>query len=467
MSPHFSLFGIPVRVHGAFWLSALILGYIQFRGEGAWMIALWVPIMFLGVLLHEMGHALMLKRFRVPSEVHLVGMGGFTQHGGRGLTHLRSILVSFAGPAVGLVLGGITLAVLLVGPPLHHVVRSAMWMWTFVNFGWALFNLLPIVGLDGGNMMSAALDRFFGARGQRWALLVSVIIAVAVVAYGLATGSLWLVFLMGLLAIQNYRAWQMHSSWAEGLRDRAPRPPAQRRSVPPAAAVGTDLAAAWTALEEGDARTVRRLAESLVARVRDDDDRYQVAHLLAWGKLLTGDPEGASTALRMLPRGKLPDALLEGAILLENGRPAQAVKPLVEAIVERNDDFVATRLARAVAGSARFDDLIALLSDRKRSEAAGARALQIVVNESFYAGHHESAAKLGELLFERFGQASDAFNVACSLGRAGRGRDALPWLERAVEAGLPDPSVLDTDDDLAPVRELPGFRELRSRAGLA
>lgn len=464
MSPHFTLFGIPIRVHGAFWLSALIIGYLGF-GRSPLAIAIWVPIMFLGILLHEMGHALMLKRFRVPSEVHLVGMGGLTQYVPGRLTHLRSFLVSFAGPAVGLVLGGLSYAVERF-VPLPGIASVALMMWKFVNLGWALFNLLPIVGLDGGHMMLAALDRFFGMRGQRGAFLISVIVACAIVAFALAERDWWIVFLMLQLAVQNYRAWQMQSAWSEGLRDRSRRAE-PRRSVPPAAPVEPDLRAAWAALEEGDARTVRRLAESLVSRVREDDDRYQVAHLLAWGKLLTGDPEGALHALRMLPRGKLPDALLEGAILLETGRPAQAVKPLAEAIVDRNDDFVATRLARAVAGSARFDEVIALLSSREKAEAIGARALQIVVNESFYAGHHESAARLGELLFERFGQASDAFNVACSLGRAGRPGDALPWLERAIEAGLADPSVLDTDADLAPVRELPAFRELRERAGLA
>jgi hypothetical protein len=90
-----------------------------------------------------------------------------------------------------------------------------------------------------------------------------------------------------------------------------------------------------------------------------------------------------------------------------------------------------------------------------------------VVNEVFYAGHHAAAAELGELLFARFGQANDAFNVACSLGRAGRPSEAITWLEKAIDAGLADPTVLDTDADLAPVRALPAFDALRSRAGLS
>jgi hypothetical protein len=74
---------------------------------------------------------------------------------------------------------------------------------------------------------------------------------------------------------------------------------------------------------------------------------------------------------------------------------------------------------------------------------------------------------LGERLFEHFGLASDAFNVACSLGQLGRTAEGLVWLERAVEAGLADPTVLDTDADLAPVRAMPDFQSLRVKAGLA
>jgi Zn-dependent protease len=443
---------------------AAFLGWIRYgRGDFQWAILMWIPIVFLAVLLHEMGHALAGKRFGLHPEVQLVAMGGFTTFPhGRRLTHGRSVLVSFAGPAIGLVIGGAAWLLWGYAPhvphPAYRLALSAIW-WT--NWGWALFNLVPIVGLDGGNIMAAIFDRFWGPRGVRTARLVSVIVGAMIVALSVAFGQIWIALMIGMLAYQNYRAWQLESQWSEGLEAQAR---VAKREPPP---IEADVKAAWAALEAGDAKQVRRLAESLVPRVRTDEQRFEVAHLLAWGRLLTGDADAAAAALRLLPRGKLPDALLEGAILLEVGRPGDAVRPLAEAIVDRSDDFVATRLAKAAAASGRVDEVIGLLRDRGKAEAIGARALQIVTNELFYAGHHAESAKLGELLFERFGQASDAFNVACSLGQAGRSREGIEWLEKAVEAGLADPKVLDTDADLAPLRDLPRFRTIRAKAGLA
>lgn len=465
MSPHFSILGVPVRVHGSFWLTALLLGFFQYRSEPI-AIGIWVVVMFLAVLLHEMGHALTARRFGLPVEVHLVAMGGLTRFPAGRLNHWRSILVSFAGPAVGIVIGGTAFACSVFGllPP-GHLWRVALWIVVFTNLGWAILNLLPIVPLDGGQIVSAILDRFFGMRGQRWARLISVIVACALVAIAVAFRQFLLVFLVAMLAIENYRAWQMESHWSEGLRDQArarPRAEPTKESEP----LDAQLREAWGALEDGDAKRVRRIAETLVARARTDDERYEVAHLLAWGRVLTGDPEGAAQALRLLPRGKLPDALLEGSILLDVGRRREAVRPLAEAIVDRPDDFVATRLARAASGSARYDEVEALLRDRVKSEKVGARPLQIVVNEAFYAGHHEAAARMFELLFERFGQGNDAFNAACALGQVGRAGEGIDWLEKALDAGLADPSVLDTDDDLAPLRALPAYQAVRQKAGL-
>ncbi|WP_236606878.1 site-2 protease family protein [Sandaracinus amylolyticus] len=467
MTPHFSLFGVPVRVHGAFWFLALILGFLQYgRSSHPWAIVMWLPIVFLAVLLHEMGHALTGRRFGLRPEVHLTSMGGHTAwSAGRNLTHWRSILVSFAGPAVGLVIGGGALAFAAFGPSVPFVARLALQDIIWTNLGWAVFNLLPILPLDGGHIVAAALDRFFGVRGQRWARLVSVVVACALLALAVAYRNVFMAFMIGMWALQNYREWQASSQFADRLQTQARMRP--RAAAPQSESLEAPLREAWSALEAGDAQRVRRIAEALVSRARTEDDRFDVVHLVAWGRALTGDPEGAAQALRMLPAGRLPDALLEGVIQLELGRPAQAVKPLAEAIVGRADDFVAKRLARAAAGSARYDDVLAILDDASKSEAVGVRALQIVANEAFYAGHHEAAAKLGERLFTRFGQATDAFNVACALGQLGRGSDALEWLEKSIDAGLSDPSVIDRDGDLAPLRALPGFQALRVKAGLA
>jgi hypothetical protein len=162
-----------------------------------------------------------------------------------------------------------------------------------------------------------------------------------------------------------------------------------------------------------------------------------------------------------MPLGRRPDALLEGALLLDLGRGETALGPLTEALEGRGDDFVASRLARAAALAKHVAPIVKLLS-KPRIELE-ARPFQIVVAELMRENLVEPAIALGEALFSRFGVGTDAFNVACAHARATRFDEASAWLEKALGAGLPDPKVLLSDDDLRGLRERPEFEPFRAR----
>lgn len=474
MNTHFTVFRVPVHVQPFFWLMAAVFGY-QSHSHGEWIsFALWFPIMFFAILLHELGHAIVGRAFGATPMVILTGWGGLTQLHGARIPPGRSAIVSFAGPLVGLVIGGAAFCTQAFAPIPHtQVLNLALSDIVFTNCVWAIFNLVPIVGLDGGNIMSSLLEKAFGLGGVRTAHLISIFVAVGLATLSLvlsqAAGqrpSLWILFIFGMLAMNNYRAWQAQSRWSDKLR---PQPgsvakPSAPPSAAPEAGIDTAIERGFRALEDRNAVMVRMIAESLAPRVRTDEHRVQVAHLLAWGRLLSGDPTGARRALEMLPAGQLPDALVDGAILLESGKAKEAVSLLTEAVVGRSDDFVAMRLARAVVASGEVAPLIVLLGRDAEAKEATARPFQIVVGELSHANRHEEARAVGEALFARFQKGADAFNVACALGRLGRAEEALAWLEKSLDAGLPDKTVLDTDQDLAPLRDLPGFDAIREKA---
>ena len=96
---HFSLLNIPVRVHPMFWLMGLILGSGGSRGLQP--VVLWVVAVFVSVLVHEMGHALVIRALGVQPWITLYGMGGLTSHQGGRFRPQTQILVSLAGPAAG------------------------------------------------------------------------------------------------------------------------------------------------------------------------------------------------------------------------------------------------------------------------------------------------------------------------------------------------------------------------------
>ncbi len=84
----FRIGDIPVRVDTTFWVIMGLFGVQRATVGGGIDIALvveWIVLVFVGILVHELGHAVAFRSFgRTPSVV-LYGMGGLTSAAG-GLT---------------------------------------------------------------------------------------------------------------------------------------------------------------------------------------------------------------------------------------------------------------------------------------------------------------------------------------------------------------------------------------------
>ena len=468
--PHFHFFGVPVHVEPLHFVIAGLFGWMRHRGAppaAGLMVAvsIYVFMQVLGVLLHEMGHALVGRRFGLEPFVSLSGWGGLTSwRSGRALTPGQSILVSFAGPAVGLALGGGALLWARNSPlVLPELVELALSDFIWVNLGWAIFNLLPVFPLDGGQIMKAVFDKLLGVRGIRGTHVISMFVGGAIVALGVASFNFLLAVMFGQLVFLNWQLFGMAGQWLQKSKSRVVVTPVGGR----APSLDDELQRGWQALEEGRPLMVRMIGESLLLRAETDAQRFEVIHLLAWGRLLSGDARAAKNALALLPASKLPDALLEGAVKLELGENELALPLLVEGIRGRSDDFVASRLAKAVALTGQTQQVLTLLEQETAAKEVGARPFQLIVADLFEAKKYSAANDVGQLLFVRFGQANDAFNVACSLGKMNRLEEGLTWLEKALDAGLTDPKVIDTDADIAVLRSLPEFEALRAKAGIS
>jgi Zn-dependent protease len=174
----FALLGFPVRVDLSFWIVAALLA----ARRPLDLLLVWVGVVFVSVLVHELGHAVVARRLALRPRIELYSMGGLTSfEQPRPLTPGRGIALSLAGPAFGFALGGLVLAgerLLPLDTPYHAgvVVRDLVW----VNFGWGLINLLPLLPLDGGNVMRRLIE--VAKRGPDEALALRVSIAVAAVA---------------------------------------------------------------------------------------------------------------------------------------------------------------------------------------------------------------------------------------------------------------------------------------------
>jgi len=198
------LFGIPVQVSLFFFVIVVLL---RPRGDDNPALAVaWVAIAFVGVLLHELGHALTARAFGQTPAIALHGMGGVTYWRQRGeLTAWKRIATSAAGPGVGVTLGlAAWLAGIATGLAAETTAAATVLdYFVWVNLGWGVFNLVPMLPLDGGAIVAAGLEGLFGPGGRRAARYLSILVALGVAVLAVAGGAFIAAALCALFVYTN------------------------------------------------------------------------------------------------------------------------------------------------------------------------------------------------------------------------------------------------------------------------
>lgn len=199
----FNFLGFPVTIEPFFWLSCFLLGGgLGTQGrEGVIRIVIWTAVVFVSILVHELGHAFAARKHGAHPEIRLQGLGGVTiMHGGY-FNRAQSIFVSAAGPLASLALGGLVWLVDRAYPVESvyaiQVVSYLLW----VNFFWTAINLLPILPLDGGQIVRDLL----GPRRMQISIGLGVVCSVFVAIWAFKIGLLFLGIMMLILAYMNFK----------------------------------------------------------------------------------------------------------------------------------------------------------------------------------------------------------------------------------------------------------------------
>jgi Zn-dependent protease len=180
----FRVRGIPLRIHPT-WFLILLAATLAFERHyrlilattlpqgGLWLVALATALLlFVSVVLHELGHALVALGQGVKvGSITLFLLGGVASVERECPTALGALAVALAGPLVSLALA----VALLVGvhPAIHQsvVLGEMLKQLGVLNLVLALFNLLPGLPLDGGLVVKALVWQVTGSR--RRGLLVA------------------------------------------------------------------------------------------------------------------------------------------------------------------------------------------------------------------------------------------------------------------------------------------------------
>jgi len=165
-------FGIPVFLH---WTFFLLLGFValsQLVASGSPLAALvgviFVSAIFGCIVLHELGHALMARRFGIRTrDVTLLPIGGIARLEKMPDNPRQELWVALAGPAVNVVIAGVLgiwllLIGLVPGGALSFAGGSFAARLMLVNLALVAFNMLPAFPMDGGRVLRAVLAQRMG-----------------------------------------------------------------------------------------------------------------------------------------------------------------------------------------------------------------------------------------------------------------------------------------------------------------
>lgn len=149
-------------------------------------------LIFGSVLVHELGHALVARRFHLyPIDITLNALGGYTRHGGS-RTATQGVLVTLAGPGASFLLAVVFFGLAMVVP--NGRLAGFCGAAASMNFGWTIFNLLPMYPLDGGQVVFHLLSyRIHKNRALKWAARLGVLTGAVIGGWAILNQEWWVV----------------------------------------------------------------------------------------------------------------------------------------------------------------------------------------------------------------------------------------------------------------------------------
>jgi Zn-dependent protease/CBS domain-containing protein len=230
------ILGIPIGLDYSWFLIFALLTWMlgssyypaEFKNWPAllywFMGALTAIMLFVSVLLHELGHSVVALRYKIPvRSITLFIFGGVAQIGAEPPSAIAEFWIAIAGPIVSLALAILFSALKPVAAGIEPLLGLVKYL-AYINFALVLFNLIPGYPLDGGRvfraivwavtknmrratLMAANAGRFFG--------FLFIIAGVWRVFSGDFGGGLWIAFIGWFL--DNAASGQIQQVLFQGL----------------------------------------------------------------------------------------------------------------------------------------------------------------------------------------------------------------------------------------------------------
>ncbi|MGL5079516.1 MAG: site-2 protease family protein [Waterburya sp.] len=217
-----NLFGIPFFINPSWFFvlglvtwsygSNLMADFPELTGIMPWFLGLIAALLlFSSVLAHELGHSFVAIAQGIPvKSITLFIFGGLATLEKESETPLQAFLVAIAGPLVSVLLFGL-FSIMVATLPLTAPLKAIISLLAYINLVLALFNMIPGLPLDGGNVLKSIVWKITGNpnKGVIFAGRVGQVIGWIAISTGILSilnisqiGSFW-TLLIGVFLLQN------------------------------------------------------------------------------------------------------------------------------------------------------------------------------------------------------------------------------------------------------------------------
>lgn len=210
-----NIFGFYVRIHPLFWVGAAFI--IWNSTSDPRLKFLGVFCVLISILVHELGHAIFIRKWGYQSDIVLTALGGYATSGH--FSTWRQVWVSFAGPLAGFFLLGVVIAASLgiemvrpgtMNPMSDRFIPAVLYalnLLYLINLWWSVINLAPALPMDGGHILQALMMRYAPRKGVEWTLQISILTCGALAYWGFTMNARFMMILFGIMCAQNVIAY--------------------------------------------------------------------------------------------------------------------------------------------------------------------------------------------------------------------------------------------------------------------
>jgi Zn-dependent protease len=253
--------GIDSYVHASFLLLVVWAAWAAYQGAGTGLAAVLGVVFLAGVfgsvLLHELGHAIVARRYGIQTRrIVLLPIGGIAQLEGEPRTPKQELAIALAGPAVNFAIAAALFvlgSIFGMGGLGFGLLGSLM----IANISLGLFNLIPAFPMDGGRALRALLTTRVGSRrATEISVKVAKVASAGFMVIGLFTN--WTLALIGLFVwfAAGAEARRPMPAYARGYADYRPHRAADRGVRVPTSSREVVNAPWWAWRDESEIRPV-------------------------------------------------------------------------------------------------------------------------------------------------------------------------------------------------------------------